>query len=51
MFRVSLPSPIAGALALALSFVLAPCSAAAAEPATGALSLTFDKALALAQLR
>lgn len=51
MFRVSLPSPIAGALALALSFVLAPCSAAAAEPATGALSLTLDKALALAQLR
>ena len=51
MFCVSLPSPIAGALALALSFVLAPCSAAAAEPAAGAQSLTLDKALALAQLR
>lgn len=51
MFRVSLPSPVAGALALALSFALAPCSAAAAEPATGAQWLTLDKALALAQLR
>jgi outer membrane protein TolC len=51
MFRLSLPSSIAGALAVALSFVLASLSAAAAEPATGAQSLTLDKALALAQLR
>ena len=52
MFRVSLTRPMAGALALALWFAWAPCSAAAADtPSTAGELLTLDKALGAAELR